>query len=137
MDENKYLDAFKRIKGLTDMEGTNLQDWMNPEDIKLVEEGLNKLIELEKIAKFKPEVLKRFKIELQPMKHKQNIHYSNKLIDYLNQNIRCWANWDRLPITITDTEENKKITINREEWFNWRKIVYEWLGVPKEVMEVL
>ena len=105
------------------------------EEFEILEEAVNRLETMETIAKFKPEVLKRFKIELQPMKRKQNIHYSNHVIEYLNQNISFWSHWKRLPITITDNTTGKQLTIS--DCSNWRDQLYEWLGVPKEVLEVI
>ena len=134
--DNKYLEAWKFIRN----DKTNKLKLTNEkynEFANIVEEGLHKLEKLETIAKIKPEVLKRFKIELQFMKGKQNIHYSNRIVDYLYQNIKCWANWDRLPITITDNNTGKQLTIHANEWPQWREMLYEWLGVPKEILEVL
>lgn len=127
----------KDIASLKDSAITKTLNDIYFNDFDNIEEALNELEKIEKISKFKPEVLKRFKIELQPMKRKQNIHYSNQIINYLNQNMKCWAYWNRLPITITDTHTKKQITIHNEEWENWRIMIYEWLGVPKEVLEVI
>ena len=138
----RSLDFIKnaKISDLASLKDSAITKTLNDiyfNDFDNIEEALNELERIERISKLKPEVLKRFKIELQPMKRKHNIHYTNQIINYLNQNIKCWTYWDRLPITITDTHTKKQITIHNEEWENWRKIIYEWLGVPKEVMEVL
>lgn len=138
----RSLDFIKNaeIKDIASLKDSAITKTLNDiyfNDFDNIEEALNELEKIEKISKLKPEVLKRFKIELQPMKRKQNIHYSNHVIEYLNQNIRTWTNWGRLPITITDTTTNRQLTIHANEWIKWKEMVYEWLGVPKEVLEVI
>ena len=76
---------------------------------------------------------KRFRIDLQPQKHKSPTHFTEHLIDYLSFNINTWHNWGRLPITITDKETNKTLTINGENWYEWRKLIKEWLNLPNGV----
>ena len=66
---------------------------------------------------------KRFKIDLQPMRRKQNTHYSNHLAEYLGQNIKTWASWNRLPITITDTTTAKMVVISKADWYNWQELI--------------
>lgn len=105
-------------------------------DFDKIEEAIKELEEMQ-IKAQNPRTLKRFKIELQPMKSKCNTHYSNHLVNYISFNIKSWANWGRLPITITDTTTNKQLTIHANEWIKWKEILYEWLGVPKEMLEVI
>ena len=138
----RSLDFIKNveIKDIASLKDSAITKTLNDiyfNDFDNIEEALNELEKIETISKLKPEVLKRFKIELQPMKRKQNIHYSNQIINYLNQNMKCWAHWNRLPITITDTTTNKQLTIHANEWIKWKEMVYEWLGIPKEVLEVI
>ena len=105
-------------------------------DFDKIEEAIKELEEMQ-IKVQNPRTLKRFKIELQPMKSKCNTHYSNHLINYISFNIKSWTNWGRLPITITDSNTNKQLTIHANEWDKWKEMVYEWLGIPKEVLEVI
>ena len=127
----EILESFERLCVCARVSGL-----YKKEDEDVVKQALNRLEELEEKAK-NPRTLKRFKIELQPMRKKQNIHYSNHIIDYVAFNIKCWRNWDRLPITITDTQTNKQLTIHANEWIKWKEMLYEWLGVPKEMLEVM
>lgn len=76
---------------------------------------------------------KRFRIDLQPQRHKCQTHFTEHLLDYMSFNIRTWQNWGRLPITITDKKTNKSLIINNENWYKWRDLLNEWLGIPKEV----
>lgn len=105
-------------------------------DFDNIEEAIKELGEMQ-IKAQNPRTLKRFKIDLQPMKSKCNTHYTNHLVNYISFNIKSWANWDRLPIIITDTTTNKQLTIHANEWIKWKEMVYEWLGIPKEVLEVI
>ena len=126
----------KDIASLKDSAITKTLNDIYFNDFDKIEEAIKELEEMQIKAK-NPRTLKRFKIELQPMRKKQNIHYSNHIINYLTFNIKTWANWDRLPITITDTQTNKQLTIHANEWIKWKEMLYEWLGVPKEMLEVL
>lgn len=112
-------------------------DMLDDSSLAIYDSIIVDLESFQKTAKKNPRELKRFKIELQPMRKKQNVHYSNHIINYVSFNIKCWANWNRLPITITDTQTNKQITIHANECVKWKEMVYEWLGIPKEVLEVI
>lgn len=127
----EILESFERLCVCARVSGL-----YKKEDEDVVKQALNRLEELEEKSK-NPRTIKRFKIELQPMMKKQNVHYSNHIINYVSFNIRCWVNWDRLPITITDTQTNKKIKISKSNWTNWKEMICEWLGVPKEMLEVI
>lgn len=105
-------------------------------DFDKIEETIKELEKMQ-IKAQNPRTLKRFKIDLQPMKSKCNTHYTNHLVNYISFNIKSWTNWGRLPITITDTTTNKQLTIHANEWIKWKEMVYEWLGIPKEVLEVI
>lgn len=105
-------------------------------DFDKIEEAIKELEEMQ-IKAQNPRTLKRFKIDLQPMKSKCNTHYTNHLVNYISFNIKSWTNWGRLPITITDTTTNRQLTIHANEWDKWKEMVYEWLGIPKEVLEVI
>lgn len=126
----------KDIASLKDSEITKTLYDLYFNDFDTIEEAIKELGEMQ-IKAQNPRTLKRFKIELQPMRKKQNVHYSNHIIDYINFNIKSWHAWDRLPITITDTTTNKQLTIHANEWIKWKEMVYEWLGIPKEVQGVL
>ena len=112
-------------------------DMLDDSSLAIYDSIIADLESFQKTAKKNPRELKRFKIELQPMMKKQNVHYSNHIINYVSFNIRCWVNWDRLPITITDTQTNKQIKISKSNWTNWKEMICEWLGVPKEMLEVI
>lgn len=112
-------------------------DMLDDSSLAIYDSIIADLESFQKTTKKNPRELKRFKIDLQPMKSKCNTHYSNHLVNYISFNIKSWANWDRLPITITDTTTNKQLTIHANEWNKWKEIVYEWLGIPKEVLEVI
>ena len=127
----EILESFERLCVCARVSGL-----YKKEDEDVVRQALNRLEELEEKSQ-NPRTLKRFKIELQPMRKKQNVHYSNHIINYVSFNIKCWANWNRLPITITDMQTNKQLTIHANEWIKWKEMLYEWLGVPKEMLEVL
>lgn len=127
----EILESFERLCVCARVSGL-----YKKEDEDVVKQALNRLEELEEKSK-NPRTLKRFKINLQPMKSKCNTHYTNHLVNYISFNIKSWANWDRLPITITDTTTNKQLTIHANEWIKWKEMVYEWLGIPKEVLEVI
>jgi len=112
-------------------------DMLDDSSLAIYDSIIVDLESFQKTAKKNPRELKRFKIDLQPMKSKCNTHYTNHLVNYISFNIKSWANWDRLPITITDTTTNKQLTIHANEWIKWKEMVYEWLGIPKEVLEVI
>lgn len=127
------------IKDIASLKDSTLTKTLNDiyfNDFDKIEEAIKELEEMQ-IKAQNPRTLKRFKIELQPMRKKQNVHYSNHLVNYISFNIKSWTNWGRLPITITDTTTNKQLTIHANEWIKWKEMVYEWLGIPKEVLEVI
>lgn len=90
----RSLDFIKNveIKDIASLKDSVITKTLNDiyfNDFDNIEEAIKELEEMQ-IKAQNPRTLKRFKIELQPMRKKQNVHYSNHIIDYINFNIRCW-----------------------------------------------
>ena len=128
--------AIKDIASLKDSEITKTLNDLYFNDFDKIEEAIKELEKMQ-IKAQNPRTLRRFKIDLQPTNHKCSTHYTNHLVNYISFNIKSWTTWGRLPITITDTQTNKQLTIHANDWIGWKEKIYEWLGISKEVLEVI
>lgn len=122
-------ELFKGCSKRTECEGCPMFDVVVCSICEIKEEELENEYESIEIKRYN----KRFRIDLQPMWRKLNTHYTEHLMDYLSFNIRTWHEWDRLPITITDKETHRRLIINNENWYEWRKLIKEWLNLPDGV----